>query len=218
MYACLFRLPIIDSSEPSHQPTTLIMSIAKLPRSALSRLAAAAAPSRAAGLAPLAAGALPARPPIAVSPSPLPSPRRHAFRRSFSSSPVGFFPASSASSPDGPHDAPYPLHYHPLPPSHLALSFLETPPRSLQSATHIGTLPLETAESASLADFVDNPRFRASLDRAIQAALVDDGGEQILKMAAEGRGEGWIHITGESFSHDASPERESIDRSCRNVG
>jgi hypothetical protein len=95
-----------------------------------------------------------------------------------------------------------PLHYHPLPadsPRLLALSFIDRPPISAQSRTTIGHLPLfADGREPSLADFVENAAFKDVLHEAIREAI-NEGDERIVA-EAQGRVEGWINLTGQSFA------------------
>jgi hypothetical protein len=95
-----------------------------------------------------------------------------------------------------------PLHYHPLPadsPRLLALSFIDRPPISAQSRTTIGHLPLfADGREPSLADFVENAAFKDVLHEAIREAI-SEGDERIVA-EAQGRVEGWINLTGQSFA------------------
>lgn len=105
--------------------------------------------------------------------------------------------ALSSSSSSTPSPPPDPLFYHPLPPSNprqLALSFIDRPPYSTQSHTPIGFLPVVPNVEPSLADFVENDRFREVLHEAL-AEAIEQGDKRILA-EAQGRGEGWINLTG----------------------
>lgn len=102
--------------------------------------------------------------------------------------------SSSSSTPSPPSD---PLFYHPLPPSNprqLALSFIDRPPYSTQSHTPIGFLPVVPNVEPSLADFVENDRFREVLHEVV-AEAIEQGDDRILA-ESQGRGEGWINLTG----------------------
>lgn len=121
-------------------------------------------------------------------------------------------PYSSSSSPPA-ADNDDPLHYHPLPPSNprrLALSFLPSPPPSAESHTIVGFLPLPSAPGArgpTLADFVPNDAFRALLHSAVKQGI-EQADERIVA-EAQGRGEGWINLTGASPQTDGHPAPRS---------
>ncbi|WRT64741.1 uncharacterized protein IL334_001675 [Kwoniella shivajii] len=98
-------------------------------------------------------------------------------------------PSTSPSSKDPSH--PH-LHYHPTQ-SHIALSFLPSPPVA-RSRTVLGYLPLD---GASLEDFKEEPKFLTILHEAIQSGLENDKADSV-KFEAETRPtDGWIHITDE---------------------
>ncbi|KAH9829256.1 uncharacterized protein C8Q71DRAFT_444591 [Rhodofomes roseus] len=79
----------------------------------------------------------------------------------------------------------------------FALSFLPTPPPSVQSCTVIGWLPASTPggkeEDAGLNDFVENPLFRDVLHGAVQGAL-RDGVDDVQKNGAIQTQVGWMHV------------------------
>ncbi|KAI0767389.1 hypothetical protein C8Q74DRAFT_1203811 [Fomes fomentarius] len=76
----------------------------------------------------------------------------------------------------------------------FAISFLDSPPPSILSASVIGWLPaLGPGEGAGLNDFVENERFREVLHEAIQSAL-HDGADEVQKNGAIQIREGWMHI------------------------
>lgn len=109
--------------------------------------------------------------------------------------------AASFPDPDRPD-----LFYHlfepptPLSDTHpmFCLSFLESAPPSVLSASVIGWLPAsalaaEGAGEAGLNDFIENPRFREVLHEAVQSALAD-GVDDIQKNGAIQTQQGWMHI------------------------
>ncbi|KAG1802053.1 uncharacterized protein HD556DRAFT_1334198 [Suillus plorans] len=132
------------------------------------------------------------RPPSAHAASRVASPtsRTHALFARYSTS------NSVISDPSRPD-----LFYHPvsLPMvgSAYAVSFLTQPPPTPDSCSVVGWLPAETAgeadAEAGLNDFVENPKFRVIMHKAIQTGLqekVDD----IWINAALQLQQGWMHI------------------------
>ncbi|GLB39867.1 hypothetical protein LshimejAT787_0703770 [Lyophyllum shimeji] len=99
------------------------------------------------------------------------------------------------------------LYYHPTPaptpasrdqPA-FALSFLESPPPHADSSTIIGWLPATgtsgspEGQEAGLKDFVENPKFRDILHKAVQEGL-RKGVDDIQINGATQLQEGWMHI------------------------
>ncbi|KAH7882954.1 hypothetical protein F5I97DRAFT_2066612 [Phlebopus sp. FC_14] len=81
-----------------------------------------------------------------------------------------------------------------------ALSFLQSPPPSDRSPTIIGWLPAVVVGEhkdvdAGLNDFVENPRFRCLLHKAIKEAL-HEGADDVWKNGALQLQRGWMHIHG----------------------
>ncbi|KAF8065206.1 hypothetical protein FPV67DRAFT_1419045 [Lyophyllum atratum] len=81
----------------------------------------------------------------------------------------------------------------------FALSFLQSPPPHAGSSTIIGWLPATSTGSSSegreagLNDFVENPKFRNILHKAIQDGL-EKGVDDIQINGALQLQEGWMHI------------------------
>jgi hypothetical protein len=89
-----------------------------------------------------------------------------------------------------------------------AVSFLSTPPSngSIEDKSILGSLPAYQVDRFSvntygenifLEKFEENPRFVATLHKAIQSVLLSDE-DDTLKAEALVRGEGWMHICGTS--------------------
>ncbi|KAL1411697.1 hypothetical protein Q8F55_002663 [Vanrija albida] len=106
--------------------------------------------------------------------------------------------ASSTLAPGSTRDPEHPhLHYHaqpPAAPARITLSLLPTP-----SAPHsrcvLGYLP--PLADAGLGDFVENPRFRELLHRAIKDGLAKGVSESVEFEAGTRPGDGYMHITDE---------------------
>jgi len=127
----------------------------------------------------------------------LPTNQNRALQRRFTT--ASELPSSSFSDPDRPE-----LFYHlfdpPTPVSSsapvFALSFLPSPPDSVESSTVIGWLPASApgdADEAGLNDFVENPKFREVLHEAIRSGL-EDGVDDIQINGAVQTQQGWMHI------------------------
>ena len=123
-------------------------------------------------------------------------------------------PRMSSSQPPSEEEQDDPLHYHPFTsakPPRLAISFLPYPPHSLKSATILGSLPVQQEEVVDLSSFTENAAFRdIVLDTAVRESL--EQGEDRISNEAQGRVEGWLHITGERGGHAPDVRRGGSGR------
>jgi len=73
----------------------------------------------------------------------------------------------------------------------FACTFLETPPRTPDSATVLGLLP--AVEGAGLGDFKENKKFMGLLHDSVARAL-KEGADEAITAEATQRNEGWMHV------------------------